>query len=155
MPGIHNEDIVIRPVRRDDLPALVRIDEENSGENREQYLARRLDAALDARWGVAASNVIEVEGDVVGFIMVNVVSGEFGLPENVASVDTIGVLPAFGRMGLATELFDHTRDQLRKLGITRLQTLVGWREQDLLRFFAARGFTPGSMLFLESELGGG
>lgn len=149
MSAIRSEEIVIRPVKKDDLQWIVQIDEANSGENREEYLARKLDIALDSRWGIASSNVIEVQGKVVGFIMVEVVSGEFGLPENVAKLDTIGIMPSFSGKGLAGELFTHTVTQLKKLGITRLQTLVDWKDQDLLRFFASRGFQPGAMVYLE------
>ncbi|GBE29949.1 acetyltransferase (GNAT) family protein [bacterium BMS3Bbin04] len=150
--GLSGEDIVFRPVHRDDLLSLVHIDEETSGENRADYLARKLDAALDATWNIPISNVVEVKGDVVGFIMVQVASGEFGLPESVATIDTIGILPVYNGKGLAGELFSHTVTQLRKLGVTRIQTLVDWLDQDLIGFFASRGFAPGGMLFLEKNV---
>lgn len=102
--GLSGMDIVFCPVRRDDLDALVQIDEETSGENRADYLARKLDAALDMTWNIPVSNVVEVKGEVVDFIMVQVASGEFGLPESVATIDTIGISPAYNGKGLAGEV---------------------------------------------------
>ena len=98
-----------------------------------------------------ASNVVEYSGEVVGFLMAEVVSGEFGLPENQATIDTIGILPEYRGKGLASELFDHTLNQLQKLGINKIQTLVDWKDQGLIRFFANKGFAPGKMVFLELE----
>ena len=147
------KEISIRPVRKEDLAAIVEIDEAVTGENREHYLARKLEEALEHKWRMVASNVIEVDGRVVGFLMADVTTGEFGLPEQIARLDTIGILPEYSGKGLAGELFDHTIDQLAKLGVTRVHTLVDWREdQDLIRFFAAKGFAPGQMLSLEKEL---
>jgi ribosomal protein S18 acetylase RimI-like enzyme len=145
---------VIRPVRHTDLARLVEIDAEASGENRETYLAKKMESALDEKWGVIASNVIEVEGEVVGFIMVEVVSGEFGLPEDVARLDTIGILSQYRSKGLAGELFSQTVSQLAKLGISRIQTLVDWNDQELIRYFASQGFSPGKMVFLEKTIAG-
>ncbi len=143
------DDVVIRPVRRGDLAAIVAIDEQSTGENRESYLERKLEEALDEKWRTIASNVIEYKGEVAGFLMVEVVSGEFGLPEDRATLNTIGIAPEHRGKGLATELFDRTLDQLKKLGITRLQTLVDWKDQELIHFFATKGFEPGKMVFLE------
>jgi len=145
---------VIRPVRHSDLPRIVEIDAEAAGENRETYLARKLESVLDEKWGVVASNVIEIEGEVVGFIMVEVVSGEFGLPEDVARLDTIGILREHRSKGLAGELFSQTVAQLSKLGISRIQTLVDWKDQDLIRYFGSQGFEPGKMVFLEKTIVG-
>ncbi|MDP8205318.1 MAG: GNAT family N-acetyltransferase [Candidatus Electryonea clarkiae] len=145
-------DIVIRPVRKEDLPLLVEIDEVSTGENRERYLERKLEEALDKKWRLVASNVIEIEGKVVGFLMAEVITGEFGLPENVARIDTIGLLPEYRGKALATDLFKHTINQLKKLGVNNVRTLVDWHDQDLIKFFASKGFVPGNMLSLEVKI---
>ena len=147
------DNIVIRPVRKEDLPVLITIDEASVGEKRERYLEQKLEEALDKKWRMIASNVIEFDGEVVGFLIAEVITGEFGLPESVARIDTIGMLPDYRNKGLATQLFEHTVDQLQKLGVKSVRTLVDWYERELINFFAAKGFAPGEMLSLELRIG--
>ena len=69
------------------------------------------------------SLVAEVEGDVVGFILGDVSGWEFGVPNTIGWIDTIGVKTIY--------------------------ILVSWNDWDLLQFFHAMGFTRGDMINLE------
>ena len=50
------------------------------------------------------SLVAELEGRVVGFILGDISGWEFGVPETIGWIDTIGVEPAYQKKGLATAL---------------------------------------------------
>jgi ribosomal protein S18 acetylase RimI-like enzyme len=96
--------------------------------------------------------VAEQDDQVIGFIMGNVYLGEFGIPETIASLDTIGVHPDYQGQGLAIELMNEFVRNLQKAGVERIYTLVDWNDWDLLRFFEKPGFVPAKMLNLELQI---
>ena len=92
------ENVKIRTLRKEDLDAIVEIDEKVLGENRKNYWERKL--ALMNYKSSQISLVAEVEGMVVGFILGDISGWEFGVPETIGWIDTIGVTPANRREGL-------------------------------------------------------
>jgi ribosomal protein S18 acetylase RimI-like enzyme len=144
------EDARIRSLKKEDLEAIVRIDEKVLGENRRDYWERKLDSINSG--SSQASLVAEVEGKVVGFIL-GVVSGwEFGVPETIAWIDTIGIDPAYQKKGLATALAHELIKVLKGTGVKTIYTLVKWSDWDLLQFFHAMGFSRGDMINLELKI---
>ena len=89
-------------LKKDDLNAIVGIDEKVLGENRRNYWERKLELMNDKSSQI--SLVAEVEGEVVGFILGDVSGWEFGVPETIGWIDTIGIDPAYQKKGLATAL---------------------------------------------------
>ena len=87
------ENLIIRPLKNDDLDAIVGIDERVLGENRRNYWERKLE--LTNNKSSQISLVAEVEGEVVGFILGDVSGWEFGVPETIGWIDTIGIDPAY------------------------------------------------------------
>jgi len=77
------ESVKIRLLKREDLDAILEIDEKVLEEHRRDYWERK----LETRNGKAsqASFVAEVDGKVAGFILGDVSGWEFGVP------DTIGI----------------------------------------------------------------
>lgn len=123
-----------------DIGAVVRIDEKIGGEYRPEvwedrigyYLRRDPDAAL----------VAEVGGEVVGFMLGEVRSGEFGLEEPTGWIEVVGVDPdsqgqAVGRR-LAGAMFEH----FKSCGAHTVRTLVDEKMAPIASFFAAVGFEP-------------
>ncbi|OGP92498.1 MAG: hypothetical protein A2157_01715 [Deltaproteobacteria bacterium RBG_16_47_11] len=144
------ENVKIRALKTEDLGAIVKIDEGVLGESRKNYWERRL--KLMNNKSSQISLVAEVEGEVVGFILGDVSGWEFGVPETVGWMDTIGVAPAYQKRGVATALAHELIKNLKAIGVRTIYTLVSWNEWDLLQFFHAMGFTRGDMINLELKI---
>lgn len=144
------ENVQIRPLKKEDLEAIVAIDERVLGEKRKDYWERKLET-MNTR-SSQASLVAEVGGKVVGFILGDISGWEFGVPETIAWVDTIGMDPAYQKKGLARSLAHELIRNLRALGVKTIYTLVNWNDWDLLQFFHAMGFTRGDMINLELKI---
>jgi predicted N-acetyltransferase YhbS len=144
------ENVKIRPLEQHDIEAIVTIDEKVLGENRKDYWERKLEA-MNSK-SSQASLVAEVEGTVVGFILGDISGWEFGVPETIAWIDTIGIDPAYQKKGLARSLAFELIRNLRALGVKTIYTLVNWNDWDLLQFFHAVGFTRGDMINLELKI---
>jgi predicted N-acetyltransferase YhbS len=144
------DNLVIRPLKEEDLEALVEIDEKVLGEKRRDYWERKLELLNDRSSQV--SLVAEMPGKVVGFILGDVSGWEFGVPENVGWIDTIGVDPAYQMKGLATQLAKELIKNLRAFGVKTIYTLVSWNDWNLLQFFHAMGFSRGELINLELKI---
>jgi len=144
------KNVIIRPLKKDDLNAIVGIDERVLGENRRNYWEKKLELMNDRSSQI--SLVAEVEGEVQGFILGDVSGWEFGVPETVGWIDTIGIDPAYQKKGLATALSLELIQNLKALRVKTIYTLVSWNDWDLLQFFHAMGFTRGDMINLELKI---
>jgi ribosomal protein S18 acetylase RimI-like enzyme len=98
------------------------------------------------------SLVAEHQGEVVGFILGDVSGWEFGVPETIGWMDTIGVTPAYQKKGVATALAHELIKHLKVIGVRTIYTLVSWDNWDLLQFFHAMGFTRGDLINLELKI---
>ncbi|MDO9350838.1 MAG: GNAT family N-acetyltransferase [Deltaproteobacteria bacterium] len=144
------ENVVIRPLKREDLEAIVEIDARVLGENRRNYWERKLELMNEKSSRI--SLVVEIEGKVVGFILSEVSGWAFGVPETVGWIDTIGIDPLYQKKGLATALARELFRNLRAFGVKTIYTLVNWNDWDLLQFFHAMGFSRGDMINLELKI---
>ena len=144
------ENVKIRTLKREDLDAIVKIDERVLGENRRNYWKRKLELMNDKSSQI--SLVAEMEGGVVGFVLGDISGWEFGIPETIGWIDTIGVEPAYQKKGVATALARALVQNLRSLGVKTIYTLVSWNDWDLLQFFHAMGFSRGDMINLELKI---
>ena len=144
------ENVKIRALKTEDLGAIVKIDERVLGESRKNYWERKL--KLMNNKSSQISLVAEVEGEVVGFILGDVSGWEFGVPETIGWMDTIGVAPAYQKKGVATALAHELIKNLKAIGVRTIYTLVSWNDWDLLQFFHAMGFTRGDMINLELKI---
>jgi ribosomal protein S18 acetylase RimI-like enzyme len=122
------------------------------GQRRSEYYERKMAIALDETQQLVTSLVMEVEGKVAGFVMGQVYLGEFGLPATTATIDTIGVDPAYQGRGVGTTLFEEYASNLRKIGVQSITTRVNWNDWGPLRFFEKVGFTPAEAVILELAL---
>jgi predicted N-acetyltransferase YhbS len=152
MANTKKDMIEIRVLRKEDLPAIIKIDEKVSGMERADYYERKMEAMMDQKNTIATSLVAEYGGKVVGFIMGSVYTGEFGIPQKTASLDTVGIDPAFAKGGIGTQLMDEYLRHLKTAGVEYVQTLVDWNDVRLLRFFNKSGFVPSKTLNLELKL---
>jgi ribosomal protein S18 acetylase RimI-like enzyme len=144
------EHLKIRPLRIEDLGAIVAIDEKVLGEKRGDYWEKKLHM-MDEK-ASQVSLVAEVQGQVLGFILGDVSGWEFGVPDTIGWIDTIGVDPAHQKKGLATSLAQELIQRLKAMGVRTIYTLISWNDWDLLQFFHAMGFTRGDMINLELKI---
>jgi ribosomal protein S18 acetylase RimI-like enzyme len=144
------KNVKIRSFGKEDLEAIVEIDEKVLGENRRSYWERKLE--LMNNKASQASLVAEVEAKVVGFILGDVSGWEFGVPDTIGWIDTIGIDPVYQKKGLATALASELIKNLKTIGVRSIYTLVSWNDWDLLQFFHAMGFTRGDMINLELKI---
>ena len=141
----------VRALEADDLDAIVRIDNRIVGRSRRDYLALKLKEAMqDTR--IRVSLGAEVDGHLAGFLMGRLYFGEFGVPEPVAILDTIGVDPERPRKGIGHALLEQYKTNLRAVGIEAIQTQAPWDQWDLLGFLSAEGFTPAPRVSLELRI---
>nr|WP_294519586.1 GNAT family N-acetyltransferase [uncultured Rhodopila sp.] len=139
----------IRQLGRNDLEAVVAIDQALSGRSRRGFLTRRLDhAAREPSAFVALA--AEHDGRFAGFVVARIEEGEFGATAPQASLDAIGVdLALAGRLGVGRELLDHLAADLRARGIGELATQVDWTDNRLIGFFSSTGFVLAPRIVLE------
>jgi ribosomal protein S18 acetylase RimI-like enzyme len=144
------DNVKIRSLSQEDLGAIVEIDEKVLGESRKDYWEKKLKLMNDKSSQV--SLVAELEGKVLGFILGDVSGWEFGVPDTIGWIDTIGVDPAYQKKGLATALANELIKRLKVIGVQTIYTLVSWNDWNLLQFFHAMGFTRGDMINLELKI---
>jgi len=144
------KNMKIRPLKKKDIETIVEIDEKVLGENRRDYWRRKFSLMNDKATKI--SLVAEMEGKVVGFILGDVSGWEFGVPDTIGWIDTIGIDPVYQKRGLATALANEVIKNLKAIGVRAVYTLVSWNYWDLLQFFHAMGFTRGDMINLELKI---
>jgi ribosomal protein S18 acetylase RimI-like enzyme len=144
------KNLRIRHLKNEDLEAIVEIDEKVLGEQRGDYWERKL--ALMNDQSSQVSLVAEVDNRVVGFILGDVSGWEFGVPNIIGWIDTIGIDPDYQKKGLATSLAHELINHLKAFGVKIIYTLVNWDDWDLLQFFHAMGFARGDMINLELKI---
>jgi len=153
MPKVDPIKLTIRVMKKEDVDAIVEIDARVLGEERPSYYTRKCALALDDSMQVVTSLVAVYEDKVIGFIMGNVFLGEFGIPESMATFDTIGVHPDYKGQGVATELIRQFVTNLKKAQVEHVYTFVNWNDWDMLRFLEKSGFGLSKALTLELKLG--
>jgi len=99
-----------------------------------------------------ASLVAKLDGKVIGFIIGGTSRWEYGVPENIGWIDTIGVDPDYQRKGIAKILFTEMTNNLKKVGVDTMYTFVTRRDWKLLKFFNSIGFQKGDMINLELDI---
>ncbi|HTQ79066.1 MAG TPA: N-acetyltransferase [Thermoanaerobaculia bacterium] len=133
----------IRPLDELDIDSIVAIDEKISGRYRPEVWERRIGYYL--RRDPESSVVAERAGKVLGFMLGEVRSGEFGLEEPTGWIEVLGVDPAsrgqaIGRL-MAEAMLKHFKGQ----GATSVRTLVDEDMGEIAGFFTSLGFAPSSL----------
>ena len=151
-PGaLETDPVEVRTLTPDDLNWVVQIDKAHSGKPRHEYFRVKLkEAQTDT--GIRVSLAAVVDRQPAGFLMGRLYYGEFGLPEPVAILDTIGVSKAFSGKHVGKALMRQFMMNLRALGIEKIQTQVEWDQSELIKFFRNSGFTLAPRLCLEAKL---
>ena len=141
---------VIRTMVPSDLDRIVEIDLKVLGKPRLEYWEMKLE--LVAKRSQIAALVAELDGKVIGFIIGGASRWEYGVPENIGWIDTIGVDPDYQRKGIAKILFTEMTNNLNKVGVDAMYTFVTRRDWKLLKFFNSIGFQKGDVINLELDI---
>lgn len=146
-----NENAVnIRLMKADDFDAVVAIDEKILKASRPQYYELKFEKLFQSKDYLPVSLVAEdKDGTVVGFIMGELYMGEYGIFQEEATLDTIGVDPDHQHRGIGDRLIQEFMDHLRKVGVQKINTLVNWNDSRLIHFFSANQFSPSKTIYLE------
>lgn len=130
----------VRPLDELDLTEVVALAEKLGGsydprqwEDRVTYYLRR-----DPEGALAA----EVDGRLVGFMLGEVRSGEFGLEEPTGWIEVMGVDPELRGQSIGRHLAEGMFGHFRARGASAVRTLVDDRRPDVESFFASLGFEP-------------
>jgi len=141
----------VRLMNERDLEAVVKIDAAASGRRRPRYFELMLERAVKQA-ALQVSLAAEVDGNVVGFVIASLYYGEYGVTEPTASLDAIGVDPAYRGQHIGKALLRQLRLNLSALRVTTLRTEVSWDDFGLLAFLKKENFSPARRLCLECAL---
>ena len=150
---MNKSTIKIRLMKVDDFGPVVRIDEKVFKASRSEYYKLKFETAVQSPDHLPTSLVAEEEdGTVVGFVMGELYMGEYGIFQEEATLDTIGVDPYCQHKGIGEQLINEFMDHLRKVGVQKVNTLVDWNDSKLIHFFSANQFSPSKTINLERSL---
>ena len=143
--------LLVRPVRRADLDAVIAIDAGVTGLEKRRYwndVYRRY--GVQVRRG-AHFLVAEVEARVVGFVVGEVRDWEFGSPP-CGWVFVIDVAPGQRLGGVGSALLQALCAGFREVGVTKLRTLLARDNTLILSFFRSQGMMAGPLIPLEMDI---
>lgn len=145
-----SEDIQIRSLSEVDIGDIVEIDEKIGGKYRPRVWEQRVGYYLrrDPEISVVASD----RGRVVGFMLGEVRSGEFGLDEATGWVEVLGVDPDCQGKAIGRRLGEAILERMKRRGARTVRTLVEEPMEDLGRFFVSLGFSPAPLVPYVKEL---
>jgi ribosomal protein S18 acetylase RimI-like enzyme len=140
----------VRPLDELDLGAITRIDERISGQYRPEIWEERVGYYL--RRDPDASQVVEVGGKVVGFMMGDIRNGEFGIEEPSGWIERFGIDPDYRGKDLGKHLFAAVTEHFRDQGVRTLRTLVHENDAGVSGFLQAMGFKAAPLQALEMTI---
>jgi predicted N-acetyltransferase YhbS len=150
---MNESTIKIRLMKADDFDAVIGIDEKVLKTSRQEYYEMKFEKLFRSNDYLPVSLVAEeANGTVVGFVMGELYMGEYGLFQQEATLDTIGVDTDYQHKGIGERLIDEFADHLKKVGVQKIYTLVDWNDSKLIHFFSANKFIPSKTINLERNL---
>lgn len=138
VPGVR-----IRPLDELDIDAITGIDEKISRRYRPEVWERQIGYYL--RRDPEASVVAELDGKVVGFMLGEVRSGEFGLEEPTGWIEVLGVDPEHRGKAIGRQMAEAILRHFREQGAHSVRTLVDEDMEEIRRFFSSLGFEASSL----------
>jgi GNAT superfamily N-acetyltransferase len=130
----------IRALNASDLERIVGIDHEIIGRSRRGFFQKRM-AALGKNPNAFVALGVSVDRELAGFVLGQILDGEFGGKHPAALLDAIALDRKMRGRGFGHLLMEQFVQALRERGVRELRSQANWDNHDLLRFFAANGFT--------------
>lgn len=149
-----HDDITLRTLTLDDVDEVVAVanriqgiaDEATARENLRRELRSQLSETTEFSVGA------EAQSGIIGYIVGERRSWEFGSPEEVGWIRILGIHPDYQDMGIGRRLSDEIFRRFERAGVHRVRTIVGWDESDLLPFFHSLGFDMTQSTVLERSI---
>ncbi len=135
--------LIIRGLDTMDIGDIVAIDEKITERYRPEVWETR--CAYYLRRDPDAAVVCVADGTVVGFMLGEVRSGEFGLEEPTGWIEVLGVDPDHQGKAIGRKLAEAMLDYFRRRGAKTVRTLVDGDMADIAGFFGSLGFQPSSL----------
>lgn len=145
--------VTTRPLTVDDVERVIAIDRQLSGRSRRGFYDTRLKAALRHPKRFVYVGVCDGE-ELVGFVFVRLLEGEFGGEAPVGVLDAIGVEPGRHGCGFGRALLSGLEEVMHEKGVRELQSQLDWDNHALLQFLDAAGFRLSSRLVLSRPIDG-
>jgi predicted N-acetyltransferase YhbS len=150
---MNDSTIKIRLMKAEDFEAVLGIDEKILKVSRQAYYEMKFEKLFETKDYLPASFVAEAEdGTVVGYVMGELYIGQYGIFQEKATLDTIGVDPSYQKKGVGNKLIDEFLQHLKKAGVQKVNALISWNDPQLMLFFGANQFTPSKTINLERSL---
>jgi ribosomal protein S18 acetylase RimI-like enzyme len=143
-------DVRIRPLQDTDLGDITGLDEKIGGEYRPDVWELRLGYYM--RRDPDASLVADLDGEVVGFMLGEVRSGEFGLEQPTGWIEVMGVDPQVRGRAVGRRLAEEMLAYFQSRGATTARTLVDREMEGIAEFFSALGFEPAGLTPFSKKL---
>ncbi len=136
---MNKPEFKVRPLSRDDLPAVVEIDAAIEGRSRSAYIERRLAAAL--RTPATHAQFAIVDGKtLVGYILARVIENEFGRGVRGLRLELVGVRPDSRGKGAGRQLFNALAAWAKRHDVVELRTAARWNHPTMLHWLDSVGF---------------
>jgi N-acetylglutamate synthase-like GNAT family acetyltransferase len=94
----------------------------------------------------------EADGKLCGFMFGHIKEGEFGSGAESGWMEILGVDPSFQGKGIGKHMANTFSEQLKKMGINTIYTLVNWQDTKLIPYFTSLGFARADFMALQKEL---
>ncbi|HET8567721.1 MAG TPA: GNAT family N-acetyltransferase [Candidatus Limnocylindria bacterium] len=140
----------IRPLTELDVEPVTRIDERVTGKYRPDVWETRV--VYYIRRDADSSQVAELDGTVVGFMLGEVRGGEFGLDEPTGWVEFFGVDPAARGRDIGRGLLEALLSHFRSRGAHLARTIVAERDTEIAGFIERLGFERAPLRAYEKRL---
>ena len=142
------DELTIRAVSLEDVPAIVAIDAEVTGSTKADfwygcYARQNTDAKCTFL-------VAHRDGEVAGYTIGAIQAWEFGSPP-CGWVEVISVAPQHRNTHVATQLFEAVVRYFRDNGISTVRTMLHIDDHQLISFFRMQGMAAGPFIELEMQ----
>ena len=153
MPSLRTgkNPVKVRGAQASDLSQVIEIDAGVTGLRKPEYWGEILQRYGSGRRQQRFFLVADAAGRIEGFVIGEVRDWEFGSPP-CGWVFAISVRPDARLGGIGARLLEAICDGFRRLGVTKVRTILARDNHLILSFFRSQGMMAGPFIPLEKEL---
>ena len=144
-------EVRIRPLEERDIARSVEIETAILGSKRSATLRGSLTAYL-AKGDRNACIAAEMDGTLVGFLIGEVRTWDFGEDQEVGWIKIVGIDPAHQGKGIGKALGEALLQYFQEREIRTVRTAVDWDAADMIAYFRTLGFERSGHIGLEKRL---
>lgn len=130
------------------LNSVIELDKKITGEDHSDFFEQHFHSVMSKSENDLMIGATDHER-LLGFLFASIRQVAFGHHSKIAFLEMIEVDPEFQKMGIGSILFKEFENRIKKLGVSRVMTIVDWKMTHLLDFFHVHGFRHGGMIQLE------